>query len=817
MVSLITSSQTHRAFTAIAIIATATLCIGSHAAFAAGYVTLDSFSGNPGSTVTVSGGGWDAGDTVSLYPGDTKVSLGSATVQDDSTFSLNAIIPLQEPQGPLAIKAIDTTDNAEADNSYYVIPLSPTIHYATASHTPHASVQVSGSGFAANEPVTVSLAGATTTTLADSHGNSTAIITLPFVASGLYTVTATGNDSGVSSNDYFWVDTFYPSLTPTDWYVIPGATTTVTATGYAPNEVVTFAVQDGNVHSSVAATTTASGSVIASIPVPYVAGKMTVSASGELSQVQSSVSIEVGHLYPTVIPGSWFAYPGGSITFSGSGFIPGEIVTARIGTVATTTVADAYGTISLQAIGIPYGAKNMVSATFTGAQSASPTTVSIAIGTLSPYLTAASYAVVQGGTAQVQGFSFAPGEPVTVFAGTFSTTTIALADGSTLGVTIPLPYHVSSQVVTFKGTKSKVYASIHLSLQKYKPYLTSSSYYAERGTMVTITGTNYAPNEMVDIFNTVATTTVTTDPNGSFSTGILVPSVTAKNIKVVAKGESTGATSAITIALAAYVPLVEPNTYYALPGTTVTFSGSGYASNESINIIMATSTIATISADSNGTFAYNYPVPYGSSNAVLKFTGSFSKASVTKTIVVGTFSAYIHLSSYYGVSGSPVTIVGNGFAPHENVDITFNGSTIGTAAADATGAILFTQPLPYAASGPVPLTAKGQSSGAFAGATFTVATIYPNFQLGSYAGAPGTSVTFIGSGFMPNEPVGITTDRTGTDAVATFTTDAAGSFNDSSYVLPNDFAEGTLVFTATGTHSLTPKSIVYYVTGASGS
>jgi hypothetical protein len=95
----------------------------------------------------------------------------------------------------------------------------------------------------------------------------------------------------------------------------------------------------------------------------------------------------------------------------------------------------------------------------------------------------------------------------------------------------------------------------------------------------------------------------------------------------------------------------------------------------------------------------------------------------------------------------------------------------------------------------------------------TVAQVWTDFELGSYAGAPGTAVNLVGHGYLPNEQVQITTDRTGSTPVATLTTDNTGSFNDSSWKIPAGWAQGKLTITATSQHSFDTKSITYYVTG----
>jgi hypothetical protein len=984
---------------ALSLLVLGTQAVGSVPVFAGAYVTLDSFSGTPGSTITVSGGGWNAGDTLALYEGSTAgTPVASTTVQNDSTFSLPLVISASASQGPLAITAVDTKNSYQAGNSYYVVPLTPTITDTAASHAPYAVVSVSGSGYAPNETISLALASATSTVMADGKGSFSGSVTVPMVSSGLYHLVATGSISGASTFDYFWIDQFYPSVSPSTYYLMPGASLSFTGSGFAtgepiavtqtgtstslatitadatgaftsagsfvvppadhgtvntftltgqksgqqasvqvtvgdyyaytsptayyllpgqtetfsgggfaggekvdvyagipsgsstpaatittdqqggflsagsiavpfsalknltftligelsraqaqttiavggyyptlspssyyvtPNTSITiagsgFAPSEGitltvaGTATSTAATTTAMGTFSVPVVIPFSStGSASITASGNQSGAVGNVSVALAKFYPIATPSSWFVYPGGGVSFTGTGFVPNESVTVTTGTASSTQVtADAYGTVHTATTTVPYEATGSLITTLTGSLSQSPTSVSIAVGTLSPYLSADRYAATQGETVHVQGFSFAPGEVITVSAGSFATTTVADANGTTPFVPVVAPYSTSSLKVTFTGASSKVSSSLSVSLLSFNAYITSSAYYALPGTPVTITGTGFAPNEAVSLADGIATTTVSATPTGSFSAPLTLPFTGGSSLMVVATGHMSGASSALAIAYAPYIPQVAPSTYYTLPGTTVTFTGSGFAPNESVTVTFNAARSTSVQADAAGSFSYPYQIPFGSTKAVLSFMGQTSGAGVTDTLSLAQYAAYISLSSYYGVGGSAETVTGSGFAPNEPVTLAFNGVNFDTTTATALGTITAATTVPFSTAGTKPLSATGSQSGVVAGTNFTVAQLYPGFTLDTYAGAPGTVVRISGTGFLPNESVSITTDRTGSTAVATGMTDAAGNLSNVSYLLPKDFLEGTLVFTVIGQHSLTPRSITYYVTGS---
>jgi hypothetical protein len=154
-----------------------------------------------------------------------------------------------------------------------------------------------------------------------------------------------------------------------------------------------------------------------------------------------------------------------------------------------------------------------------------------------------------------------------------------------------------------------------------------------------------------------------------------------------------------------------------------------------------------------------------------------------------------------------------GFSSNEQVAILFGGQNLGTTPTDVSGNFAFDTTVPYLPAGNHEVHATGQSSAVSAMATFTEPQVYVGVELGSYAGAPGSAVTIIGNGFIPGEPVDIMTDRSGATAVYNFNADGTGAFNDSGYVIPLDYIEGTLTITIKGQYSLTPIQIVYYVTG----
>ena len=968
-------------------------------AHAGAYLTLNSFSGTPGTILNVTGGGWTAGDTIDIYVGAVSgTPAATATVGNDTTISTNVTVPVSEMQGPLPIIGVDTMNSFQATNSFYVNPLSPAITVTAASHTPFSTVSVNGTGYGPNETVTLTLGSASSTATADGTGSFSGTIVIPPVNSGLYLLIATGNVSHVSSLNYFWVDQFYssvspstyyimpggtlsfsgsgfaagetidvtqtgsstvlstliadgsgsftaqggfavpasyhgtirnftltgteshstasvgvtigdfypyaspstyyllpgqsltftgggfaanesvnvflgkattsvaqfmtdangnftnagsvavpfgssgdvitynlvgassgvttsastavgsyyPSISPSNYYAVPNSSITISGAGFAPNETVALSVNNA---TSTSAMANASGTFSAPVTIPFSkTGGASIVATGASSGATTSVGVSLASFYPSVTPSIYYLFPGQSIYFDGTGFAPNETVTISSnlpGATSTSVNANASGGFVTPSMTVPYSANSLFTTTFTGNLSGATTQSSVAVGSLFPYLTADSYSTAQGQTVHVTGFGFGTSENVQVTAGMFATTTSANASGETAAVAIPTPYGTSTLPVVFTGASTHVTTNLSIGLTGYVATLSSNNYYTQPGTQVTITGAGFAPNESVMLAGGVTTSTISANASGTFTAPVTLPlTIGASNVTITGTGLTSGASASVAISFAPYTPQISPSTWFTTPGTNVQFTGTGFAPNEIVTATLNGTAIASTTASAGGTFTYNHAVPFGSSQAAFVFKGTITQTTFPITITLSQYYASIQLSTYYAEGGSPLTITGSGYAPSEPINLYFMDAVFASSTANTNGMFTYNGTVPFSPSGTgKTINAVGVESGATGASTITIAPIYVNLQLGTYAGKPGSAVNFIGSGYLPNEPISVTTDRTGTTTVYMFNADANGNFNNSGYHTPTSFTEGNLVLTVTGQHSLAPESITYYVTG----
>lgn len=530
-----------------------------------------------------------------------------------------------------------------------VFAASPSVS-VSGNATPFSTITVSGSGFAPNEPIALSLGLSSGHATADGTGSfSGASLTVPNVSSGTYVVIAVGQNSGTVAFGYIYVSAFFPTASPSGWYLSPGSTLTWSGSGFAPNETVTVSQGSTQIASfSANGSGSFTGQGASTVPFSAHGSTITYTVKGSTSGASQNYTLAVANLYPYVNPSSWYILPGSTVTFSGSGFGASEGVSVYLGTPSGSPVAH----------------------------------------------------------------------------------------------------------ITADGTGS----------------------FTNQGQVTIPYGSGTANYELV--------------------------------------GDSSGSVAMAPITKALFYPSATPSAYYGAPGAMLTLSGSGFAPNEYVSIASGSAS-STAHADGTGSFSgASFTLPTTpNTTASVTVTGQTSGAVAKVGIAVGQYYTWMNLSTWWAMGGSPLTITGHNFAAGETVNATAGSQSLGSGVANATGDVTIAAKVPLGKPGPATVTLTGQTSGAPATATLTISPVWTDFELGSYAGAPGAAINFVGHGYQFGEQVQITTDRTGTTPVATFTADNTGSWS-GSWTTPASSTEGNLKITATAQSSGDVKSITYYVTGS---
>ena len=581
----------------------------------------------------------------------------------------------------------------------------------------------------------------------------------------------------------------------------PFSTITLGGNGFSPGENVSLMF---GLNSTIAAADASGNFSGATLQIPNVpSGTYVLLAVGQTSGMVAFNYFWVGSFYPTANPSGWYIAPGSNLTWSGSGWAAGETIhVMQDSTTVATFPADGSGAFSAQGGStIPYSFSNSV-VLYSVHGASSGATVNLFLANPSTW-----YAT-PGAPVTWSGGGFGPSEMINVMLGSSTVTSFAadvMGGFSGMGSTT-LPFGSSPANFSLIGASSDAAVDTPIMLAGFYPSLSPSSYYAAPGAVISLDGTGFAANELITVNVDGAPTSTMANGLGAFSIPSLqLPSTPNTTLTIGATGGMSGALTSFVMTIGQYFPNITPSTYYAFPGDTITFSGTGLAPGETLTVSGAAN--GSVAVNSSGAFSgANYILP-APGTATYTFTGSQSGGAWSFPITVAERFAAIWFDNYWGVGGSPLTIFGSGFGSGENVNFSTGTTTFATGAADASGNILHATAMPFAPAGPLTITGMGVTSGASTATATNIAPIYPTLQFGSYAIAPGGSINVIGSGYLPSDPIEVAVDGT---VIYGFTADLSGAFNNSGAILPS-LPEGLHDITVRGTHSFNTIVITIWV------
>jgi hypothetical protein len=202
----------------------------------------------------------------------------------------------------------------------------------------------------------------------------------------------------------------------------PGDSVTISATGFQPGETVH--VFWGRMSGTPAATLTADGSGSlsrASVPVGVApVGPTTLVLVGTKTDATATAPYQMLGLYPNTAPHPYAVQSGKVMTYSGSGFAPGEQVLVYFntsgGTPALAIHTTPSGSFSTSFV-VPFGLTGRQTLTAIGAQSRAAVSTSFTVLPYTPAVQASTYGALPGTSISFYARGFAPNEVVLVYLG----------------------------------------------------------------------------------------------------------------------------------------------------------------------------------------------------------------------------------------------------------------------------------------------------------------------------------------------------------------------------------------------------------------
>jgi hypothetical protein len=772
------------------------------------YLLVDPPGAAPGAAVAVQGGGFAPGAALHLgvqAPGQAPLPQTEVTTERDGTFRATITMPATQTAPAAALVARDARGHSAAA-TLLLRAAQPLAGLKPNVVAPGQSVALSVANFRPGETVRVyaeRLAGRPILTgSAGADGSGSWPLTIPYGPGGVNQVVVIGDQGRSPVVTQYLLLNLYPHVSVSNYAPQPGKRVIFFGAGFGPHEPVELRLDrpDGPVLATARANAGGGLRRLGPYRVPFgLSGVHTFIVRGADSHASAAVGVTVEPFFANVQPSTYAAGPGTTITFYGAGFAPQEIVRVYLGRTAQSagTEVAALRTTALGRIIASSGSYTL------------PTTV---------HGSKVSFALVgdiSGAVAWTSLHYMAPSGP-------------GVLVGSSGTYHAPPRQH--PPVTGKQGPRS--------------PLLAATPPRVVAGGRVSLWGAGVAPRTMVHLVlarhddpRGWALRTVRSAADGTLKTTVTIPRWVAHADVVRAYSDARGAAPAASAELAVRpaLPGITPWTYSGTAGTRYGLAANGFTPGEQVTLYLdsiATPPLATTSSR-GGHIAFSgvrVPVATPGNHTFVVKGASGDIASVPFTELP--FTPFLLLNPYSSLPERPVSVGGQGFAPGETVHLWVGagGSTVeggataddrgaldgsrfvGGATADDRGALHATAAftIPTNAHGRFQVMAVGATSARLLRATLNVQPFEPSLWMSGYAGHPGATVAFTGTGFARHDILRVYLGDATTPA-ATFQAHN-GAFGGAGTIrIPFGTRAGMLPLTVRGALSNTKVTLRYLV------
>lgn len=711
---------------------------------------LNPSSASVGTAVTVVGSGFVSPAAVLAIQGGTVAATCSDLVGDNliATFNVPNYLPgaytLSLSDG---VNSASTTFNVAAAQ----IEITPTTSELGSTTSP-VTIAITGSGFKANEEITVYfdstvITATTPVGLTRINTNGGMLINSGFVipteaTAGAHTITVIGQN-GASATATFTVQPKLNALAA----VRPGAQVAITGKGFAANSLQTLTVNGTattwlNVGTTPATSlptgtqvvTDSNGNLMTSTEVGFVVPSTT--AAGTLNIVVTDASGNTASTNLTVL-----ASP--AITLGSAKIVAGNIVNG----------------VSITGSGFTPGTRTISANLYDRA-------TLVATGTLS----SGSVTVENDGTfGTLAGLTFKL--PASVPQGTYTLRLAATSPSETADATIEVLGAPSIDAPTTAASGANVTITVTGLSKITDATFSNNDLVVNSNVIPTVGGVNQFGGITVPVTgaNAFSKTTWFIVPTDLFAGTYLLTLEDSNTRLSVQKAITVGPAIAVT-----------PTT--GSKGTTITVSGTGFAASSAITakvngaaVVLSTTTTNAAGAIQAAT-TFTIPVTASATNTLTITDAAGNSASATFTVA----TPVIQVSPSTAAAGSTVQVIGSAFTPNSLIVVQVNGQVVTTVpaslAANAGGDFITYITVPAGLSGNVTVTATDNSNNVGT-ATLTV------------GGSSGTGV--------PNQTTMTSTAQTTTPSGTATTTFTAGSTVKASFMLQSTSGSRDVVVAVT--------------------
>jgi hypothetical protein len=362
---------------------------------------------------------------------------------------------------------------------------------------------------------------------------------------------------------------------------------------------------------------------------------------------------------PMILANPGMVSPGGPVTILGSGFTPKASVAVFLkeglskgGALVGQGKATKWGTVAVS-FNMPSTATGE-SATVVAQQAGGTKTANVKIMTplgIGQVKINGKSAGKPGQELGITASGFGHGEKVNVYwgrvAGTPVVTLTASPAGSIQGATIPVGIApVGPTTLVLVGQTTKTTATAAYQMLGLYPSVVPHPYAIKAGHPVTVTGSGFAPNEQVLFYLNAAggqpALEAAASGTGAMALRFMVPFGLKGAQTLIAVGDESRAEVDSGFTVLPYMPTAQASTYGAMPGTSISFYGSGFAANEVVYVYVGRgkgsngTLVSAFRVSSKGSAAGqgDYVIPNGGGSLAFTMVGQESGGTAVAKVTV---------------------------------------------------------------------------------------------------------------------------------------------------------------------------------------
>jgi hypothetical protein len=514
---------------------------------------------------------------------------------------------------------------------------------------------------------------------------------------------------------------------------------------------------------------------------------------------------------PTLTPSTPIVQPGQTFAVTATGFAAGESVQVRRyfgGPVLGTLACDGSGNCSGNVTAPTGNVRGDIEYNLTGTGTVSGLRADAQIA-FSPAIFIPSMTGIPGSSIHLSGAGFFPLEMVQVYFGSTSEGTTTTTYSGNLKMAFNAPGNIGVGVYTITVARTGHTPSGVTTNYQVLPAQVSAFFLVQQNLRLLVSLSGFGSYESVIITDGLGHSFAAgsdkygrSHPGISFNYGVFQyarpPRGSALALTVTVTGQTSGLVAQSKVFYGDPGVSLSPNT--APPGSTITVNGGGYNPGQTVTVSFNKSSTLTTTAiaDANGNFSVPLTVALNYSAHASYFVFGGSNSAKAQFF----FTTPLLLSSSSATYGMPQAFSGVGFAPGEQVYLTWPGPAVKVASDGTFSANVIAPSQPY--QGNVTVTAYGATSKVRASTTiyeFAALILAPG------TGSAGSQVRLFGGCFDGSEQVTLAFQN-GSSTVATAS--RYGAF-DLSFTVPATASLGAYTVQAKGNISGTTASATFYV------